>query len=892
MSRLHFDENYNVKDYTFVFSSRNMVHYGALGNVKNVRHHPSLNSANEISFTVYKKLDEYEEMLWDKIVDFKLIWVKELNEYYQLKVTHVDSIAGYKDVTATSLCESELSQKKIYTTEINTENDILRDDYVITKFYNPDNPEGSLLHRILSIVPHYHIEYVDPSLWNLQRSFSINDTPIYDFFIGECSEQFNCIFQFDSVTRGIFVYDLYTVCNDCGHRGDYTDSCPMCGSNDLKYFGEDTTIYIDKENLTDSVTLDTDVDSVKNCFKLVAGDDLMTATVRNCNPNGTDYIIVISDEQEEDMSEELVDRIHSYGKLYNSHIEEYTEIMNDIYDCIDQILYYTSEMMPSIEHEDTTAENEAAKLNVTNMSPIALSSVSTSTSVATVNSALKNYAKVYVNTVKYKVEINEGSFEYVGTDDDGNHYGNWYGNFSVTNYSDETDTVISEYITIKVTDLYEEFLNQKIEKLIAKEDNEDGSIFDVLGINDLNAFKNALTYYCLNRLTSFYDAIQGVIDIMIEADQASESADMYDSLYLPYYDKLIACQEEIDKRQATIDEYVHTQDNLEMRKREIQDELNFEDYLGEELYKEFCAYRREDTYSNSNYISDGLSNAELFEQAQQFLEVAKGELVKSSTHQKSITSTLYNLLVMEEFKPLVDMFELGNWIRIGVDGDIYRLRLISYEISFDEIQNINVEFSTATKVNKPTNELKDVIDSAKSMSTNYGYVSKQADKGEKAQDNISKWVDEGLNSALVKIKNNNEEEVIIDNNGIRCRNYDDIADSYDDEQLIITHNILAFTKDNWRTVSLGLGKHLYHYYDEDKKEFKTNVDYGLSSTFVQAGYVYGSQIIGGDIYSDNYSSTSGTHINLRSGTFSLAGGKLIYDGDKIILNGEIIAEGG
>ena len=47
------------------------------------------------------------------------------------------------------------------------------------------------------------------------------------------------------------------------------------------------------------------------------------------------------------------------------------------------------------------------------------------------------------------------------------------------------------------------------------------------------------------------------------------------------------------------------QANIEECRNQIQDTLNFKDYLGENLWLDFCAYRREDTYSNDNYISDG-----------------------------------------------------------------------------------------------------------------------------------------------------------------------------------------------------------------------------------------------------------------------------------------------
>lgn len=59
----------------------------------------------------------------------------------------------------------------------------------------------------------------------------------------------------------------------------------------------------------------------------------------------------------------------------------------------------------------------------------------------------------------------------------------------------------------------------------------------------------------------------------------------------------------------------------------------------------------------------------------------------------------------------------------------------------------------------------------------------------------------------------------------------------------------------------------------------------LTSEFVTSGHIYGSQLIGGEIISENYSSTTGTYINLKDGTFSFGGGKITYNGNSLILNG-------
>lgn len=874
--------NGTVEDFTIVLSDRSHSHKGQIVNIDNFVYRANLNSANEISFTIYKELDNNNELLWDEIIDLRLVWIKELNEYFEIYVGVSETDCLVKNITGASLCEAELSQTLLRNIEINTEDDIARDDYVVTKFYD-SNGEGSLLHRILEKVPHYSIKHVDDSLRNLQRTFSIDNKSVYDFLTGECAEQFNCLFQFDSVERSISVYDLYTVCADCGYRGEFNDECPECNSTDLLYYGIDTTIFVSTENLTDEITYDTDVDSIKNCFKLEAGDDNMTAAVVACNPNGSAYLYYFSDEQKRDMPNALKDKLESYDALVESYAEEYKELSEELYDCIDKIIYYQSEMMPTIEIAEVTASTEVAKLTANNLSPIGLTTVSSYTSTATVNSALKNFAKVFVKSGFVKVEIDSGSFTYVGKDGDDNDYGNWTGRFKVTNYSDEEDVAYSDTMTIQVTNDVMYYLEQRIKKNIANNDSDDGSIFDVLSITNLDNFKNALTYYCYNRLESFADAIQGVIDILIEEKQSGEDSDYYSQFYTPYYNKLTACQNEMNVRSATIKSYEDRETSLIKQRNDIQDVLDFEAYVGEELYNVFCSYRREDTYKNDNYISDGLDNAEIFRKAVDFIDVAKQEIVRSGEHQHSMSANLYNLLIMEEFAPIKDFFELGNWIRCKFDDSVYRLRLVSYEISGKNLSSINTEFSDMTKTASGVNDLKSIIQDATSMASSYSYVAKQASQGDKAQNTLKDFVKDGLNSALINIKNNIYEEVTFGNHGIIAKSYDDISDDYSPEQLRITHNILAFTEDNWKTSNLGLGKHNYHYYDNGV--LKMGTGYGLSSKFVQAGHINGSQVIGGEIYSQNYSPIAGTYINLNNGTFSFAGGKIKYDGTNLVFRG-------
>lgn len=1008
--KIKFDLTGNPELPTIILANRNGNKLGQLNvNADSVDLIDKLNDASEISFTVNKYVNDEPTPLWDKLVDFKLIWCKEWDLWFEIKVELDEETETVKTVFCTQLGQAELSQTILHNVEINTEDDIKRDDYKIAILYDEKDPEASILDRTLEKAPHYRIIHVDDTIKNIQRSFSFDDVSIVDSH-QKIAEEVGCLFVYHSnsdqdgkIQRTISVYDLQQNClnPECNYRGEFTDKCPKCGGTNIKYgFGTDTLIFVTSDELaSEGIELVADIDSVKNCFKLEGGDDLMTATIRNCNPNGTDYLWYFSEDVKEDMSDELVDRLNSYDNLYKDYcnnyesklnanlvnkyndlvkkyegfyntestclncdnkavfdgacpkcgsknvlsgkilrsipqtIKGYAPLMNAYYNTIDLALYLKSGLMPSVQMSDTNAKEQVGLLTPSSLSPVAVNTENlSSVSLATADSAVLSMAKIIVKPT-YKVEINKSYISELlkGKDKNGKEieYKTWTGSFIVTNYSDETDTAESQTIEIVVNNNTETFVKQKIDKSLNKEDTDDYSISGLFKFKkkdeddnsysfefekELNvdvidgenvysgAFYDELKKYALNPLKSLYDACDACINILIDqgAGDKDGNPDIYENLYQPYYQRSSAISEEIKLREEEIaviegvwsknkeDGQVlilrGLQQYIENCRNKIHDELDFEKYLGEDLLLEFCSYRREDTYSNENYISNGLNNNELFKRALEFIEVAENEIYKSAELQNSISTSLNNLLSIDKFEDLIDSFELGNWIRVRIDDKIFKLRLIEYEIDFGNFENISVEFSDATKIKNGTTDVQDVLSQASSMATSYSSIQRQARQGDDAKGTVDNWLTSGLNSALVKIQNNNDEEVVLNKNGLLCRSYDDISESYSPEQFRLTHNILAYTTDNWETVSAALGKHDYNYYDSNQ-ELKIGTDYGLSSKFVTAGYISGSQIIGGEIYSQNYSPTSGTYLDLDNGHFTWAGGKIKYDGDIVTLDG-------
>ncbi len=933
--RIQFDGTGSPEAPTLVLAKRGGEKLGVLNTVDNISVSDRLSDACELSFDVYKEFDGKVCSIWNKIVDFKLVWCKEWDKWFSIAVNTQESSSIMKSVTATSLGEAELSQILLHDIEINTEDDINRDDYdenFPTILYRPDKPEASLLHRLMEKAPHYSIGHVDSTIAKLQRTFSFDGDSIKDAF-DAVAEEIGCLFVYPSgstdngsPSRTVEVYDLERTCLDCGYRGEFDGNCPECNSSNIKDgYGQDTTIFVSTENLTDEVSYETDTDSVKNCFRLTAGDDLMTATVRLCNPSGGGYIWCITDDTKEDMSDELVAKLNSYDelcqhyneeagssidaailasynelvdkyKLMNENLEKitspiagYSNLVKAYFSAIDFGGYLQTSMMPTYEHQETNAAAQAALLTVDNLSPIAVSKLTSSTSKATVESALKAMAKVFIDTSRFKFTINTTSW--VNTE---GRTPTWTGNFTVTSYTEEDDEATSATISVVVTDNYADYAKQLVEKKIAISDTEDVSITGLFKL-EIEQFTSNLKKYSMDCLNEFEDCCQDVLNILTESGGGETTSIMYDQYYLPYYNKLLAIQAEKDVRSSELmiilgDEESETDSDepvlgvkqyIENAQEEIRSALDLESYLGHDLWVEFSSYRREDEYSNDNFISDGLTDSELVDQALQFIDKAKKEIYKSANLQHTITATLKNLLIIPAFAPIVDYFSVGNWIRVRVDDAVYRLRLVSYDVDYSDMDNLSVEFSDVTKTLSGTADVADTLSRASSMASTFDYVTKQAVKGSDASGVLSNWIENGLSATHTKIIDSaDNQNMVVDQHGTLYRKFNPMTEKYEDIQMKIINSTIAITDDNWKSTRAALGRFFY----VNPKTGEYTEGYGINGEVLCGKLLLGESL--GIYNSDNSMRFDADGLTVTNGTNTVA---IDPKGDSVL---SIVSENG
>ncbi|WP_310603645.1 hypothetical protein, partial [Anaerosporobacter sp.] len=264
---------------------------GEIINFKDLNVKLNLNDIDTVSFKVFRTKEHNE--IYDQLEDLKLVLVRGYGWFQIRTALESNGVSEYINVTGQSI-EVELGQQYLVNFEINTGEILYEDyDYEPVKFYNPHKPSASLLHKILT-TSNWTIGHVDIALWEMQRSFDVDERDIYSFLTSEVGEAFKCMFIFNTFERTInaFVIDDY---------------------------GQPSGLYVCFENLMKDLSINVDVDAIKTCFRVEGGEGL---NINDVNPNGTN-IIYNPGYYLSWMRQDIQDCYNLYKTVYDSELGNY-----------------------------------------------------------------------------------------------------------------------------------------------------------------------------------------------------------------------------------------------------------------------------------------------------------------------------------------------------------------------------------------------------------------------------------------------------------------------------------------------------------------------------------------------------------------------------------------
>ncbi|KAI4445170.1 hypothetical protein C823_007677 [Eubacterium plexicaudatum ASF492] len=579
---------------------------------------------DNIKLYIYKEIDGKECSFWDQIIDLKIIDVVGYGQYeiYLEKDTDqniVKKIDGYS-------IETELSQIPLYDLHINdddyfnygAQDESNLDSYgniKPIKFYNPSDPHHSLLHLLLmdkachwsiGVVPQYitvinNGKQTQELATSFQRTFTIDGQNIYDFLVGDLANEANLVYIFDTYNRRINIYDRYSI-------------------------GDDTNVFINTRNLANNINIEDNSESVKNCFRVVGGDDVITNYLSAINLTGN-YIWGFSILQYNDMPDGLVDAIKSYQTLKNSISDEYYggyDVFNTllsqgkstntllIFDgnvssysnlpsasgrighyyhvdntnkyyvsngttwevcgaftrlcsAYDYLSYLEHSMMPNVSLKTTTAQEQAGRIErefINTQVAVPNLSIHSSTSFAGITNNVVAYCKVIVDN-RYTVE---------SIDDITNNYPRynsnlWTGKIHIYRTSDKNDTRTIT-VSVRINDDELNYAKQKILKAIAKNEMVEVDQ-DVLMYTTSADYSKLITYfqkYSLNRLKSFYDGYESCLSILMSFQSSAKDTSAFNTIYTTYRLRRDAVYEVYKIREKEVETQKQLIDQIELEK--------------------------------------------------------------------------------------------------------------------------------------------------------------------------------------------------------------------------------------------------------------------------------------------------------------------------------------
>lgn len=861
------------------------------------------NGLSEISFEVgriYNDIVTGETKInpyYNKIESPRLIYLEGFG-YFELQGPEIisDGIKEAKSCTAYSL-EYTLSQKYLEDFYVNTGeihsieviNATSEKEIVPITLYNPDNTKLSLLHLILEKAYGWSIGYVDASLRTLSRQFEIDRESIYDFLMNEVCEKFNCYIVFDTINNTINVYaeSLTSKFIGDGHTKTFTISPPFAQIGTVSVDGYKTTrwtynastgtltledipesgarieiidgaltewetdVFVTFDNLSQEINVSYDADAIKTQLTVSYGED---GDIREVNL-GLPYLTDLSYYYTVDwMGQDLYDAYTAYLQKSNASQSEYANNSQEILKWNDYISYVENRL--SLEY-----------------------------------SLAPSVHSLTVGTYYIRQENSDGSYyysevslpsEYVaGTD--------YYSNATTNLQDGELGNVSALYEALK-SYFYAHFHNDSsaIEDALHEIDTL-ADRFKFMEKHPISYLSNGLrgaasdsareTVICtflddmweeIGRvpLKELYLAPYKIVqETNIEAGWSQKNNDNY-GYYYPVVLFINSLEKEIAQRDATIKGYEDQRNKFQKANAEISDGLLMANNFTEAQLMRLCPFLREDELQLDDIIETSQDNlTSSFKVKQDAMESGRIELQKLCQPQLQFSMTMANIYALPEFEPIINQFQLGKVIKVGLRSDyIKQSRLLEVNINFEDFSDFSCEFGELTSLRSQSDIHADLLSQAitagKSVATNSSYWTRGSDRATATDLKIQ----QGLLDATTQIKAiDGTQGIVIDKYGIRLQKIDPTTGEVDPHQTWLTNNMILMSDDGFKTSRSALGE-----ITVDGQNY-----YGLIAEMVLSGYIEGSKIVGGEIMIGEQEDGTYAFRVWPDGTVTMGGGSSI-----------------
>lgn len=725
------------------------VSIGTLGSAMNITADIKYNEASVLEFEVPAQVDGVDTPHYDSVIGMRIIELQDVGQFILINPKEVgDGVKKIKYCKAYSL-EYEFTFKKL---------SLASSTY---NFWNPVTPDSTLMQIILELMPSWSLGSIDSELVGKYRTFEVSDENLYNFIKGTIQESYNCIFDFDTMTRRINV-------------------------KSAKSTVPTNPVYISNGNLAEEITVEENTENIVTRLDVNGADGV---TIRDVNPMGTNQIINLDYFMNTDnFDAALIEKYWSWKDTYKNYQQQYYNLSVEY---ALQVMRKATEQaaLVELEYEMTSLENQQAVI----IQAIA-SNLEQQSSLDEINRQI-NSKQSEIKAKKAEIEdidadaatvyaqlaeINKlTKFESFFTKEEYLHLDRYI----------KDDAVSESSFVIQTTDSY---TDEDVGNNIA---NKKISISGASISKVTNAQKKDIYDISGGRVTSdFIDA-----EIISAAFERATDNSFVMTAYLgtgttgdtkfPKGCFSITGKVSVVSHDLTVDS-------------EAPDMMN-----GTKLSVTVASGYLYFTRNTSEYEKRAVA-WDLFEYGNEILTK-----ISQPAYTFSITSS--NFLGIDEFVKFKNKLRHGEKIYVGISEDETLAPIcIGLKFEFASPDSLSLEFSDTYVSSDSSFLLADLLEQSVSMgkSVDLSKYSYSAFMDSGASTKVKDFMTTALDVSKNAIMSSKEQAISWGDSGIRLRKWtSDAHEEYEPKQVWLNNNSILMTSNNWATAELAIG----NFYDEN-----------------------------------------------------------------------------
>lgn len=678
---------------------------------------------------------------------------EKLDEYDLLTGMRVIDVQGYGQFILRNPEETDngvvkIKSCKAYSLEHELTNKNITLEEGTYCFWNPFAVESSILGIIISEVPSWTIGTVSNDLIGKYRTFSVSTKNIYDWIKSDLQEAYGCIFDFDTYNRKINVRSINEIVNT-------------------------KPVYLSTKNLIKEIEIEENTDELVTALDVYGADGV---TIRSVNPMGINRIFNLDAYMNNKyFSDKIIEKWSRWKSTFESYQQPYYQL---IIAQNMQISRYTTEesVLAELNGELLALETKQSTIHQAIAVDQALQSElnsinsqisSKKTQITTQENLLKSIQLQIDNYTSQLKSINKRTaFDSFFTSDELKILDRYFRCGSLT---DSTFVATS-------TDAY---------AVDTKTINGISAIFNLTNLTSMTQapYGNDMTFYIIRGGSIGVSTSNAILNAQIVNGtlQVNSDRSFVFSLYL---------------NKGAFNGAKFPSGSLAMTGT-----------LSTSVSSSTSSLQFK-TSSATLYLTQDVTEYQKMSIELELFEYGFETLEKLSSPDYFFSTSVVNFLALEDYIDFAKELSLGERVYIQMGKEVVTPIVTSIEVDFDNFTDFVIDFGNAYKLNDASFKFEDLLDqsisSASSLDFNKYNYSNFVTSGAKTQ--VKDFMTSAIDTMKNMIMSGANNELTIDQTGLRCRKYIQANGDYSPKQLWLAHNAIMFTNDNWNSATIGIGE--------------------------------------------------------------------------------------